>query len=246
MSHRLINIDTLSNDTINHEIFIRYGASFNREKMDTKKRILKFKAVQILGGNLEGFPLRAFDEREMDIEKRDIQDRYEQLCLGLSRAEIKERSIAPYFTELIFLFGRAYHLNFLETDDATDSLLKCFHELLDTHYNQPITISETEVDSTDDEEEVKASQHTPATSAKHPSRDSSPSGKAVKPPGNIEVEIQNETLEISIVNVEATLRRPCFRCQEYGHWKENCTNKRVRGKRVRSPEGGLFRKGSHL
>lgn len=226
MNRQLTDIETLTADEVEHEIFIRYGTSYRRETLAVKKRVLKFKAVQILRGDPEGFPLQVFEDSQLVAEQRSVQDAFDLLCITLCKVRAEKGTIAPFFTVLVFLFARVYHLTLGNADPTMKALLRGVEEALQTHYGQTITIRE-EVDSDTSSDAVVPS-------------------KAVKSLVDKQVQVLDDKIQVQVLNLEAALRRPRFKCKEVGHLKENCPNKRVRNKRVRSAEGGLPRKGRHL
>lgn len=249
MNRKLINTHTLSPDAIQHELFIRYGDGFKKSKIHVQHRVLTFKAHQILMGDSEGFPLRTFTQAESCHESHEVQNRYEQLCIEVCRNSMKKLGLQVYFTELLFLYARAYHLNALNTDDSSDALLAGITELLWTHYAQRMVIPSTvDSDSSEGFEAVEPSPELLNESHEQQTldeqHDASEKVEVVKPPSGPEHPTRtSETVQVSFVNEKA---RPCFRCGRTGHQKADCNDRRVRPKRVRKARGGPPHKGCHL
>lgn len=95
-------------------------------------------------GDLEEFPLCYFTKAEISQKIQNGQNRYESLFNAICRSAMKGFDLRDYFTELIFLYARAYHLKCQQTDDANEALFSGLLKLSHTHYGQQIAIQSTD------------------------------------------------------------------------------------------------------
>lgn len=221
---QFIDINTLTDEHIEKELFVRYEDGFKHASVGIKHRVLRFKATQILLGDPEGLPFRKFDPEEAKNEKHELQTFHEDIQIKVCRATAKKEAIRGLFTPLVFLFGRTYYLNAIQPDEDLTVILRGINELLESQFGEVIKMKEAESEEEATEVERWA-----------PSQDIQIEAEEVErwaPPHN---DIQ---ITIEVEQPQPQRERTCFRCGTTGHYKANCNQRRIRRPRVRGRRGG--------
>lgn len=252
----MITTDELPPEMVEWEIEIRFGKAFRGSTMDIKKRVLKFKAQQILMGSKEGLPIKMTDTNEIQYELSRVRSLHDEVMAGISP---QRRMNNTQFTKLILLYGAAYQLKHYETDvvmqDINHTLSQHFNIVLEMAEEQENSGEEIDVmegieavsppDNTETSAQREtASERPPQASS---SQESRRERKIVALKGvieRLESELQSkkdqqlaQELGFKIVNGTA-IEVKCHRCKIFGHRVKDCVNRRWRrGPRGRVDEG---------
>lgn len=226
----MIDVTNFPDNALNEELEIRGLTKIMKSPEFIKQRVVKYKAKQIMKGDLDGFPDIVLEDDGV-YEKARISHLHDRISEAIRKIDKKPSN--TLFTAMVLLFGRSFRANTLFQDHATEMIHQDIIETLKTIWNVEISVQLDEAESPrtglmDLTVEVDNNYN---QERDIPEEAESPLAEVIT------VEIKNNHLENSDSQSEVAEspppgnlaeEKPCFRCKEPGHGYKDCTNRRVR------------------